>query len=257
MTRNIEYAGRNFGDGHLIEDSAGGTTFYELIANGEWELLADYLGWSEGCPVVPKVIERGGAQAAAETYADLLLTRQIQMDIIRQYSPSLADQIMSPANRRPGEPPGEFIESSIPFDHADILRGPARLVGYNLPRLTREFIGPREKRTQGKIIKAFDIFERALKASIEFGHKPIQFMINLAEHYACAEYQVDYDGHNPKKYLRRLLGVGKIREDNLWVDAILTLTNAATMGTSLYYAYSHMTTEEKKKLGIVELTGWG
>jgi hypothetical protein len=250
MAKQVEFMGRNFGDGHYISDKVGQGTLYSLIEQGSWELAAEILGYSEACPVVPTVIERKGAKGAAETYAELLLTRGIQLDIIRAHNPTMADKIMATANRRDQEPPGQFNPGSVPDDHEHLLRGPASLVGYNLPRLTREFIGTRDDRSQERILQAFEVFETVVRKSTLHQHNPMQFMVALAEQYALID-------NNPKRYLKCLLSDGKVQEDNLWHHAMLTLVNAGAMETILYHTYIDMTPEEQSAREIAVLANKG
>jgi hypothetical protein len=247
MVNSIEFMGRDFGGGSFVEAKPHQDNFYKLLEHKRWQLLASSLGWSEGCPVVPEVIERDGAQGAAETYAELLFTRGIQQDIIRSYSPELAQKIAAGAPRNVSEPPGRYHEQSIPFDHSAKLRGVATLVGYNLPRLTREFIGPRESRTRERMLQAFEVFETVVRKSVHLNHTPIQFMVSLAEQYALID-------NNAPKYLRRLLSDGKVKEDNLTTDAMLTLANAGTMETFLYHTYINTPPEKQRELGIAVLS---
>lgn len=247
MTEGIRF-GRKFGGTEFTGgNSVTLTHFYRLIGNRDYLGLAHVLGWSEGCPVVPDVLKRGTAKDAAEGYGELQFIRGNLLSIIEPINPSLHQELTTTRSRKPGERPGQFFPDFIPSDHLQNVRGCATTVGYDLPRLVREFIGPREKRTQDRILRAFDVFASVLEKSTKENQTAIQFTVALAEKYA----QID---QNPLKYVRRLLSAGKLKEDNQETEATLILANMHTMKTSLYEAYASLMPQERAVKGIAELT---
>lgn len=246
MSENLRY-GREYGDSAFTGgDSLTLSHFYHLLGDRNYLGLSRVLGWSEGCPVVPNVLERGTPQAAAEGYGELQFIRGTLLSIIEPVNSALHHELTTTRPRQKGEPAGQFFPAFIPGDHLENVRGCATIVGYDLPRLVREFIGPRPSRTQSRIIQAFDVFTRVLKDSTHRRRTPIEFTVALAETYA----RLDSD---PLRYVRRLLSAGKLKEDNQQSEATLILANMHTMKTSLYDAYASLTPLERATAGIAEI----
>jgi hypothetical protein len=254
--------------GRVFADSAytGGTPelvklFDRLLEEKKYPVLAVMLGWSEGCPVVPLILQRGSAKEAVETYAELLLSRSDLYEMIRQANPALYRRFTSTRERLSSEPAGEFFRKSIPPDHDRFLRGAAAYAGYNLPRLLREFLGPRKHRDQNRFLIAYDIFDRVLNyAALTELDSPIEFVALLAEAFHTSDDQVRQDtvrgSQDPLKYLRRLFSSGKLSEDNAYTDHLKTLRFLRQRRSPLWDIYQSAPADALKERGIADLRSY-
>jgi hypothetical protein len=239
--------GHDFGDAQFTGQK-GPTLeyFYQLIDTHDYLGLAHLLGWSEACPVVPVFIERGTSKEAAQGYGELQFIRGIQLDLLKQKNPSYHKQLTGIHSRKVGEQVGEFSPDFIPSDHSQNVRGSATVVGYDIPRLTREFIGPRKTRNQNQILQAVNVFEEVLVDSTTKGDSITQFTVALADKYA----EID---QNPLKYVRRLLSSGKLLEDNQLSECQEILSEMYLAKSPLYTTYAGLSSTEKASLGIADI----
>jgi hypothetical protein len=242
--------GHEFGDGQLTgpgKDSVSVELFYGLLENRDYEGLSYLLGWAEGCPIVPTVLSRRSAQETASDYAELQFIRGTVLSLIEEHNPDLHSELTTTRPRREAEPAGQYFEEFIPEDHLENVRGGATVVGYDIPRLVREYIGPRAERSQERILESFEIFEEVLAKSTERAHSPAQFAVALANKYA----ELD---NNPLKYVRRLLSAGKLVEDNQLTEYQEILAEMYLSRSELYTSYTELSRDERVERGIANIS---
>lgn len=240
--------GHEFGDAQFTgQEGATLEYFYNLIDAHDYLDLAHLLGWSEACPVVPTVLERGSAKQAAEGYGELQFIRGIQLDLLNKNNTTYYKELTGTHKRKAGEPASDFSLAYIPSDHAYNVRGSATIVGYDMPRLTREFIGPRKNRTQDRILESIEVFEDVLTTSTARNHNLTQFTVALAHKYA----EID---QNPLKYVRRLLSSGKLLEDNQLSECQEILCEMYLAKSSLYTTYAGLSSAERADQGIADIS---
>jgi hypothetical protein len=243
---------RKIGDGIFIgdADSASGKLFYKLLQEKDHLGLSFLLGWSEGCPVIPKVIKARGTRETAETYAELLNLRHLALDIIKKEHPSITSAFTRPVKRQPNEPaPHEFPEM-LNENSLDMIPATEKLLAYDLPRLIRIYWG--EKRHQRKPQRFFDALELvsiSAKQAKKSHLNSSEFIVHLADQF------LKKDQNNAPLYLRRLLSAGKLSDDNQYTSFRKLLTTMRSMSSALWPYYEKLREAgELPKHGIADLT---
>lgn len=240
LREEIRYE-HKFGDSQLTgESSAALELFYSLLKgeNTDYDQLALVLGWSEGCPVVPEVIEKGGSKEAAKGYAELQFIRGNILDLLKKHSPTLYREFTSTQSRNEGEPAGRYDLRYTPKNHKEYIRGAATAAGFIFPRLVREFIGKRgEEGRSERTLQAFDIVEKVIK---KYGKTksitPNQLVVQLAEEFVLAD-PIGIESASVK-YLNRLFSQGKLEEDNQHTDYSDLRDYMKMQNSNLWKAYT-------------------
>lgn len=249
LRENKRFVNRKYGDNKFIDD-----VFFQLLEAGDYETLADMLGWSHACPVVPDVIKRGGFRTAVETYAELILLSGSALDIIRKHNVDLYAEFSGVHKRKKGEKPGKYYRGYTPPDHMEIIRGVAMASGYILPRLIREYLGERADRTPAKFVKAFNILERVVKNGLKRKHPltPEQLVVDLAVAFDRDDRKSNGQS-DPLKYIRRLFSEGKLNEDHQYGEYKAISGFMRKFKPDMWGRYQSVSGETLKKKGIADM----
>lgn len=234
---------RRYGDSHLANE-----LFYELLAQKDYLGLAIALGWSEGCDVIPRVIQGRGAKETAQAYAELSLMRGILLDSVRQHYPQITPAFIRPVRRREGEPnTGGY--PNMHDETTSLVPANEKLLSYDFPRLFRAFWGEgeRSKRDPARFFLGLDLVEEALQHAKAQGFTPTEFIVDLAEMFTLHD-------HDPQRYLRRLLSAGKYRDDNQHSAHRQLVRTMKSLKTSLWSTYQDMSGEERQRRSLADIT---
>ena len=234
---------QNFGNSRLTSE-----LFYHLLEEKDYLGLAFYLGWSEGCDVVPKVIGARGAKETAEGYAELSLNRGILLDSVKKYYPQITTAFTRPIRRRAGESNAGAYPYMNDGDDGMIVAN-EKLLSYDLTRLFRAYWGEgdRSKRDPNRFFQGLGIFEQALRQANQSGWNATEFIVHLAGRFAHID-------QNPQKYLRRLLSAGKLKDDNQHHAYRKLVRTMRSMHSTLWSTYQKMSPDDRREKSIADIT---
>lgn len=250
---------REFGAGALIGDD--GDDFLDKPLDQQVKELA----WSHACFVSDDVIVaygknfannnpysssekvfEVGATLTKERYAECNFTFGLILEAAKQNNPLLYQELIKPVERLENELPGEHNPQNVPSSFEKQMSPMTTPVGYALPRVAIEQMGRGEKnaeRTQERMLKALN----SIDTCVESSKTPIELVINLSERVANMDA-------NPKTVLYHLLSAGILKEENclsMFKEMVKELRKSAP---TLSKIYDSMSSQEKKDLGIVEIS---
>jgi len=108
--------GIKFGERKLLKD----TDFLNKPLNVQVKQLA----WSEGCPVMNKVISRDGIESARDRYGEVIFANRIVLSLAEIKNPELSIQLKKSLKREISEPVGEHEPTSVPSSHLTEISTP-------------------------------------------------------------------------------------------------------------------------------------
>lgn len=229
----VERNGRKYADAKLVGDRG------DVFLDSPDDSKSLDLAWSEGCPVgldlvKPKSEGGRGATEMVYRYGQVIfwfkyLTNNLS-DLGRG---DLALLLTVPRRRIVGEDLGVHSEGWLPDESKDLVFRSA--TGYILPRLLVEFVGFDELNQGRNLCRVLEIFEE-LSLVVQ---DDVELLVLFADGLATdlkSRQMFDKTG----LILKRLLGVGKLGEDNLRseYDLILKRTRQTEILGSYYNSLS-------------------
>lgn len=230
----LERMHRIFGDTQLIGDK--GDDFFSQTQ----EEQARQLGWSEGCPVVERLIkptDQGGrgADVMTKRYAEVLFWRGYIVDALNTAQrEELANALFETTPRRQDEPLGTHDSNWPPIElQTNMIQSP---MAYALPRMITECLSFEPATNPEKILVISEHIQRALAQSTSI----IEFSVLFLEQFV-KEALMQKQTAQAARLLKTLIGIGKFEEENcvhLYQEIFSTLQNKAPITWNFYSALS-------------------
>jgi len=204
------------------------------------------LGISVGCPVAPDLVKpkKSGGRGVVEMqkrYGEVIFSNQVlieELDHLKRGD--LVLQLTEPRPRIKGEPLGEHSNNWIPEELKENVLVPTS--GYILPRLLTEYMniaGPDKFRNFKAAMQVF----RRIAPNVG---NDISLVVRFAEGLTKT---LSGDKVKTELILKRLLSVGKLKEDNVLTDYSRIITEVKRTKT-LSTFYDSLVSADRDRLGI-------
>lgn len=230
-------SGINFGERRLLPETD--TNFINLPLEDQ----VKHLAWSEGCPVMNKVIDRAGLKVARDRYGEVIFASRIVLSQAELHNPELSIQLKQGLKRKDREPVGEHEPTSVPMSHLTEISTPNTPWGYSLPRILVEQFGNKSERNQGRMQKGIQILERSIKKA----DSPLSLIAIFSNNVVKAFPSII------DSVLKRTFSSGYLKEENTFELYGELLTEIKKHSPMLYKRYTELSSEEKADKGIAEL----
>lgn len=246
----LERFGRTYGDGHVFGEMSQ-AEFEKFMSASAWE-RSEALGWSNACPVVPRILTSGEKGRSPEEmqyrYAQINFWYGYMVDRLASLGRAdLAEELTTPQERQPDEPLGKHDKGWIPEELKRKMYGPGGPYAYNLSRLMANFINE-GKGTAGNraslAMKSFDKVVRSLEPETE------GLDVLLA---TFSENLISYKRINRLKILSWTISSGKISEDNCRTNYGRIVKAIDNKTTELKTVYHKATDAVKTRLHIAQI----
>lgn len=210
------------------------------------DVKARFLGSSEACPVVDRLIKERGAEEMAKRYASVIFWfGYLREELDHKGLSTISTELITPKKRLVGEPLGlhhdpDWIPTSL---HTHVFRNHA---AYQLPRLVTESIyrDPDPQASQASMVKTLDIFNKTLSLQPQ---DATELLVLFSEELANNSTPEDV-----LTILKRTLGTAKIKEDNLYTELNETLTVVEEKAPLLWEAYCRLSPKKREENNIYQ-----
>jgi hypothetical protein len=237
-----------FGSGSFVGHLASDPEFPEMSD----QLLAEYVGYSVGCPVVQELTlpesGRGGPEAMARRYGEVGFWFRYMARRSEELNPGLAYVFETSYKRLGHEAVGHYEPQSVPPQYSKYMPPTETLVGYALPRLFIDHIGTNQDIPEE---------ERAvrLKSGLEFIEESIYEAESGEDLLALMAEKIVKSGTvEPIEALQRILGTGWYKLQNSRTQAgNLMPALLKRSKKNLLQLYVFMSPEEKERHKILEV----
>jgi hypothetical protein len=242
---SLERNERKYGDHTLIGDN--NDTFFDQ----SWLGKAQDLGWSDGCPVVTRLVkspEEGGRgeEVMAKRYGPVnYWGGTIKEAFVKAGRQDLFDQFTLQRPRHEDEPRGTHDADWAPSELNDqLLITPE---AYSLPRIMIAYItdpkqGQSVSENQDRFVNALDALEEATQTAGNIKEVMVSVTESLVKH-----------GGDTVTLLKNALPQGKIGEDNVQGEYRETLEIMEEQAPELHEIYTQLSPEEKQKVGMAQI----
>lgn len=275
---SIERFGRRWGDnivfgtGEVILDDRP-VSILDLIHEQRWEELTDILAWSEACPVKDQLlhVKKRSPEDLAHRYAEVMFWRGYFIDQMEKAgSPQWADELRTIRERSLDEPVGNYDIEWVPDEHITIIYGPGSALGYALPRVFALYLDG--NRTPERVSQGLSFFDEALEFTKRYRQTGLTDLVvtfaellsrddtlALIEEAGETREAVSVETgerimHKYALYLRQLVGVGKLEEDNCRADYQNIFSVMQKRATNLHQAYDVLGKSGRQDNRIAEIT---
>lgn len=185
-----------------------GSSDRPLLDYNNPEEFFDEEAQAHACPTRNEVKQVYGTEWALERYASCnIVMEKLVLESAAELNPALLQSLITPTNRLPDEPVGEYEADAVPKNYATVMNLGSMSYGYSIPRVMLEVMG---RDAKGRLDINHDILPNlvdGIEQAIRESQTPYTLLAKLAD-FAFSR------GVTTDKLLSHIFAQGMIKEQN-------------------------------------------